>query len=240
MRWAAMRAGAFVGVSPATCNTLAAELAIPVHRICCVPNGVPMPVGDREQARNELELGINERLILAVGNLYPVKGHRVLVEAAGLLAAMDDLPSWRIAIAGRGDEEAPLKARIADLRLDSRLQLLGLRSDIGDLLAAADLWVMPSLSEGLPMALLEAMFAGLPVIASNVGGIPAVIEDSVNGALVPPSNPIALVARLADFLRAPVAAKELGERARMKAQQEYSVRRMAERYVALYSNAIAG
>jgi glycosyltransferase involved in cell wall biosynthesis len=199
-----------------------------------VPNGVSPPIGDRARARAALGLAPEERFILAVGNLYPVKGHRVLVEAAGLLANTPDLPQWRVAIAGRGDEEAPLRSRIEALGLQERFMLLGLRNDIGDLLAAADLWVMPSLSEGLPMALLEAMFAGLPIVSSRVGGIPAVIQDRSNGLLVDSDSPDRLAESLTLLLKNIQLARFLGQQARLTASDGYSLETMARRYLAIY------
>lgn len=239
LRWAARGAAAFVGVSEATREHLATALDLSLEQVRCVPNGVPVPLGDRDRARQALGIAENERLLLAVGNLYPVKGHLTLIDAAGNLSKCDGLPPWRIAIAGRGELESSLRERISELGLEARIHLLGLRSDIGDLLAAADLWVMPSLSEGLPMALLEAMFAGLPIVASNVGGIPGVIRDSFNGMLVPPKDATALAERLHALLRGPDAARRLGEEARVAAQAEYSVQRMGQRYCELYSAAVA-
>lgn len=234
LRWAAGRSAAFVGVSEATCTRLAESLSLPTDAVRCVPNGVSPPIGDRARARAALGLAPDERFILAVGNLYPVKGHRVLVEAAGLLANTPDLPQWRIAIAGRGDEEAPLRRRIEALGLQERFMLLGLRNDIGDLLAAADLWVMPSLSEGLPMALLEAMFAGLPIVSSRVGGIPAVIQDRSNGLLVDSDSPDRLVEGLVLLLRSAEVAQRLGRHAHRTASKGYSLETMARRYLDLY------
>lgn len=234
LRWAARGSRAFVGVSQATCDHLTDALSLPARAVGCVPNGVPPLPGDRSSVRAALGLPDDDRLILAVGNLYPVKGHRVLVEAAAVLATLEGLPAWRIAIAGRGAEDEPLRRQIRELKLENRVLLLGLRSDIGDLLAAADAWVMPSLSEGLPMALLEAMFAGLPIIASHVGGIPSVIQEAITGMLVTPGDHAALAERLAHVLRDPVFAAGLGERARETARAGYSVSRMADRYVDRY------
>lgn len=235
LRWAARGARAFVGVSQATCAQLVECLALAPHDVACVPNGVAPVQGDRARARSALGARDEERIILAVGNLYPVKGHRVLVDAAGLLQSMEGLPAWRVVVAGRGGEETSLRQQIGALGLERHVSLLGLRSDIGDLLAAADVWVMPSLSEGLPMALLEAMFAGLPIVASSVGGIPSAIQEGITGVLVPPEHHAALAAGIASLLRAPAFAVALGGRARDAASDEYSVSRMAERYAALYA-----
>jgi len=120
--------------------------------------------------------------MVAVGNLYPVKGHRFLIKA---LAELPRDGHWKLAIAGRGQEEQDLRAMISGFGLSGRVQLLGLRQDIANVLAAGDLFVMPSLSEGLPLAVLEAMAAGLPVVASAVGGIPDVTGTGRGGITVP-------------------------------------------------------
>ena len=102
----------------------------------------------------------------------------------------------------------------ADLGLAGRVHFLGQRDDIPDLLAALDIFVLPSHSEGVSLALLEAMAAGLPVIATAVGGLPEVVTDGVNGLLIPPQDPEALAQALARLLDDPALAKKLGENAR--------------------------
>lgn len=237
-RWAlklsAMRASAIVGVSESTCQHLSSALSLPASRVTLVPNGAPAKTGQRERTRVSLALTPEERLLLAVGNLYKVKGHDVLIHAAADLAQRGGLPPWRIAIAGRGVEEATLREMIRAAGLGGRVILLGLRNDIPDLLAAADGWVMPSLSEGLPMALLEAMLAGLPTICSAVGGIPALVIPGKTGFLVPPSDPVALSSALAALLADANGAADLGANARRVAESAYSVTSMVERYLALY------
>ena len=134
--------------------------------------------------------------MVAVGNLYPVKDH------ATLLRALARLPAARVAIAGRGDQEEPLRRLAAELGLSDRVHLLGLRDDVETVFAAADVFVQPSLSEGLPLAVLEAMANGLPVVATRVGGIPEAVVDGKTGLLVPPGDPAALAAALAAVLDA--------------------------------------
>src|SRR5205807_4507369 len=119
------------------------------------------------------------------------------VDAMSLLTSHPDV---HLAIAGRGDLADALSARARELGVAGRLHLLGLRSDVADVLAAADLFVLPSLSEGLPLALLEAMFAGLPIVASRVGEIPTALVDGECGVLVPPGDPAALAAAQARLL----------------------------------------
>ena len=234
MRWVAARAAAAVGVSRATCDHMIQSLGLSGSNVQMVTNGVREPHGNREIARATLGLEENERLILAVGNLYPVKGHRVLVSAAALLATMTDLPPWRIAIAGRGDEEMGLRRSISELGLEGKVQLLGLRNDVENLLAATDIWVMPSLSEGLPMALLEAMYAERPVISSGVGGIPALVEDGRSALLVPPGEATDLAAAISRLLGDRNLAASLAARGRCLVESHYSVHAMTDQYESLY------
>ncbi|MCO4100703.1 MAG: glycosyltransferase family 4 protein [Gemmatimonas sp.] len=234
LRWSATRASSLVGVAESTCEHLASNLHISRSTIELVPNGVEHRPGSREKGRLSLGIGSSTKLLLAVGNLYAVKGHASLVAAAKLLAQRQDLPPWTIAIAGRGDEEQSLRSQIAAADLTSRVQLLGLRSDIPDLLAAADAWVMPSLSEGLPMALLEAMMAGCPTLCTSVGGIPDLIESGVSGWLVKPNEPEALAKAMATILSNADTAAQVGERGRSLAVGRYGVELMIDRYLALY------
>src|SRR6266581_2009546 len=169
LRLAALASDSVVTVSKSLAHHLAQDLWIRPSRIVTIPNGVraPQPVV-HSSLRDELRLGSTDQLVVAVGNLYPVKGHGYLLEALALLAPR--YPSLHVAIAGRGDLEERLRDRACALQVSDRFHLLGLRSDIGNVLAGANVFVLPSLSEGVPLALLEAMLAGRPVVASAPAG----------------------------------------------------------------------
>lgn len=234
--WAMRRSEARVAVSSSTADFLAEKCRVARDSIDVIANGVDVPVGDRRRVRAELGLAADQILIVAVGNLYPVKGHRTLVEAAAGLPASS--PPWTIAIAGRGEEEAPLRQLIAASGLEERVRLLGLRTDVADLLAAADLFVMPSISEGLPLALLEAMSAGLPVVASAVGGIPTVVVDGATGVLVPPGDPTALTVALQAVLGSADVRRRLGARAAEEIPRRFGVDSMTAAYLEVYRRAL--
>ena len=117
-----------------------------------------------------------------------------------------------------------------------RVHLLGLRSDVPEILAAADLFVLPSLSEGLPLALLEAMFAGRPIIASDVGEVAAALEGGSAGVLIPPGNPAALAAAIDELLTNPSRARELGDSSQAPRVAEYDVAHMVRRYASMYES----
>lgn len=231
MRWAVRRSSALVGVSLATANALRRTLGVTSPRLQIVPNGIPLRSGVRHRVRTELGIAPRELLIVAVGNLYAVKGHAILLDA---LAMMRDSADWRLAIAGRGEEEAELLARAKAAGIADRVHILGFRDDIPDVLAAGDIFAMPSLSEGLPLALVEAMSFGLPVVVSAVGGIPEVVTDDVDALLVPPSDATALATALRSLISDPDLRRRLGDAARTRARRDYDITTMADRYERLY------
>jgi len=236
LRWAARRSDALVAVSEATARDLRATLALPAGDVKVVHNGIPFREGNRSSLRQELALAAGDLLIVAVGNLYPVKGHAVLLRALGELhrsGAVADAP-WRLAIAGRGEEEERLRALAAEEGIAERVTLLGYRQDVPDILAAADIFVMPSLSEGLPLALVEAMAAGLPVVVSEVGGVPEVAVAGREAILVRPGDPAPLAEGLAMLLRDSGARTAMGAAARERALRDFSVSTMCAAYERLY------
>jgi glycosyltransferase involved in cell wall biosynthesis len=239
--WAARRASAVVGVSEAAGDHLARALGLSRARIAIVPNGVPAPDGNAERGRAALGLADGQRMAIAVGSLYRVKGHAVLLEAVGRLRHAGRWPDeWLLAIAGRrGEEEAGLRARAEEPDLAPVVRILGHRDDVSDLVAAADLFVMPSLSEGMPLALLEAMHAGRAIVASAVGGVPEAARNGSEALLVPPADPEALAQALGRVVTDPALRSRLGAAALARARDHYAAAAMAAAYERLYDRALA-
>lgn len=156
------------------------------------------------------------------------KGQFDTLAAARRLSA--DEPGWRVVLVGDGKDEAELKARAADL---DGVVFTGRVDNVGDHLAAFDIFVFPSRHEGLGSTLLDAMQAGVPIVASDVDGIPEIIEHDVNGVLVPPGDPAALAEAVAALRADPERAMVLAQNGRDRAAR-YTVAAMAERYIALY------
>lgn len=223
-----------VAVSRDLAGFLSERLRLPPREIAVLPNGIPIPdlpadrLEARRAARAALHLPAEGPLAVCVGNLYPVKDH------ATLLRALPRLANLRVAIAGRGAEETRLRSLSAELGVSDRVTLLGVRSDVNTVLAAGDLFVQPSRSEGLPLSILEAMAAGLPIVATRVGGVPEAVTDGETGLLVPPGDPGTLSEALAALLRDPPSSRALASAARRRAEREYSVQAMCERYRRLY------
>jgi glycosyltransferase involved in cell wall biosynthesis len=237
MRAAVGMSASTVAVSAPLARHISADLHVPAARILTIPNGVQhLPPGS-VTLREELQLGDADRLLVSVGNLYPVKGHSHLIDALALLAAKH--PTVHLAIGGRGELHDALLARAREHHFERRLHLLGLRADVPAILAAADIFVLPSLSEGLPLALLEAMFAGCPIVASDVGEVRAALAQGTAGVVVEPGNPGALAAALDRLLSNPQEAGSLGARAAAQARAEYDLSRMVHRYVGVYEAALA-
>ena len=148
------------------------------------------------------------RIVLAAGRLSPEKGFGVLVEAAAEVCRDDSAAG--VVVFGEGALRQELEARVAELGLTGRVVLPGFRSDLDSLIGAADVVVLPSFTEGLPNVALEASAAGVPVVATAVGGIPEVVQDGTTGFLVPPGQPAAIAAKVGELLRDPAARGRLG------------------------------
>jgi len=171
---------------------------------------------DRIRAEVRAELGVpdGDLLLLAVANMRPEKGYDVLLEATRILASRD-VPV-RVAAVGGGPMENEVRERHRALGLGDRLQLLGQRDDVLRLMAAADVFVLASRQEGLPVTLMEATSMGLPIVATSVGGVPQVVTDDVEGLIVPPGDPERLADALQQVAADPALRHRLGRAARAK------------------------
>ena len=200
--------------------------------IAVIPNGVdatlvrPSPGSPRPL-----------RTVITVANLRPEKSHETLVAAAALL--VKDYPDLRFEIVGAGPRREELDALVRARDLQHRVSFLGHREDVPALLARADAFVLPSRSEALPNSAIEAMAAGLPVVASAVGGLLDLVEDGRTGILVPPGNADALAAALRRLAADPLLAARLGAAAADAVRQRYSFDRMVAAFEDLYTAGLA-
>ena len=179
--------------------------------------------------------------MIGVGSLYPDKRwDRLLHAIARLHASRPELP-FRLKIAGRyGSERGNLERLAQDLNLQSKVSFLGLRHDIPDLLSQSDIFVFTSDSEGTPNAVMEAMAAGLPVVANDCGDISRLVEDGVTGFIVPREEEQRMVSALAELLCDPALRARMGEWARAKAQADFGLHQLAAGTLDAYSRAGAG
>lgn len=239
LRWAMRQSDHTVMVSRATQRQFATELGVDESLFTVVPNGVPPADGDAARVRAEFGIDEQDCVLLAVGTLERHKGHQVLLEALASLVSAGLGTPWKLIIAGGrgGDQHQSMLDYIGEKGLGERVRIVLNRSDIADLLALADVFVMPSLWEGLPMALLEAMVARKAIVASAIAGIPEAIVHGREGLLVPPGEAAALADALCLLLADPVRRAALGEAAAARAKRDFTVAVMAERYQALYAGA---
>jgi glycosyltransferase involved in cell wall biosynthesis len=206
-------------------------------RVTLIHNGVPLPSeagpAGRRRIRKELGVERSEILVGTAGRIMAQKGHKLLVEAAAML--LDLHPQLRFFIAGSGELEHPLRATINQLSwCRQRISLLGDRTDMPDLLAAADVFVLPSLWEGMPYALIEAMAAGKPVICANVGGMEEAVTDGENGLLVRAGDSVALASAIARLVEDPGLRKRLGEAAQRTVSEHFRAEDKLQQLARLY------
>jgi glycosyltransferase involved in cell wall biosynthesis len=232
---------AAVGNSAAVVRELGNE-GIDPRRLCLIHNGVePVTRPDEEtrrRTRQSMSVGDSTLVIVYVANLIPYKGHADLLSALATVRFEGDWTLWCV---GRDDGPGASLARQAiELGLDSHARWLGMRHDVPDLLLAADLAVSSSLEEGFSNAVLEAMAAGLPVVATDVGGNAEAVVDSVTGYLVPPGDADAMANMIGRLAADPQERRTLGATGRTRAEVEFSVDGCVTRYEALYRGLLAG
>jgi glycosyltransferase involved in cell wall biosynthesis len=190
----------------------------------------------RAELLAELGLSSDARIVGSVAGLRPVKGHRYLIEAAAKLMKAD--ARVHLVLVGDGELRDEIVAQIERLGIGARTRLLGLREDSARMAAAFDVAVLASLSEGLPNAVMEAMAAGAPVVATAVGGVPELIKDDETGFLVPPANSEALAARIQYALSHAPRASLAAMRGRQFIIERFGMERMVAAVERLYDEII--
>jgi glycosyltransferase involved in cell wall biosynthesis len=203
------------------------------QRCGVIPNGVAIPPLAPDALRSQRDANV----IGWVGRLVPIKNVPVLLEALALLATRN--ASARLLLVGDGPERAALAALADRLGIAGRVELAGFVDDPAQALARMDVFALPSLHEGLPVALLEAMAAGVPCVAAAVGGIPEVEGGAAAIRLVPSHAPEVWATALAELLANAAERRALGARERARIAERFSIEAAAEAYVALYRSALA-
>ncbi|HXX67558.1 MAG TPA: glycosyltransferase [Polyangiaceae bacterium] len=231
---------AVVAVSPQTAEVARWKERVPERRLHVVPNGIPLspfarPAADsRAVVRRELGIAMNAFVVGSVGRLAKEKDYPTLV--AALAPSLSE--RVRLVLVGEGEARREIEAAIPP-QLAAYVTLTGERRDVPELLASFDLFALSSRTEGLPLAVPEAMASSLPVVATAVGGLPSVVSPEC-GVLVPPGDQEALRAAIESFVRDPPKSRLVGERARREAFERFSVERMADDYEQIYRDGRSG
>jgi glycosyltransferase involved in cell wall biosynthesis len=204
------------------------------HKVVTIYNGIdPFPAVPSEtmaQLRHNLGLPPTAAVAISVSRLHPQKGHADLLRAWQQVTAV--YPDAHLLIVGDGERRSELEKMAAK---QPHIHFTGQRDDVPHLLAVSDLLVLPSLWEGLPNVVLEAMSAGLPVVATAVGGTPELVIDGETGLLVPPRDPASLAQAILTLLTDPDLAQRLGENGRLRATNQFAIQQMVQQTEALYA-----
>jgi glycosyltransferase involved in cell wall biosynthesis len=223
-----------LAVSPRVWQDIRKFDGVPASRLLLLPNGISLqelytPLS-REEARDRL--GVSGLVIGTMGRLEEQKGHAYLL--AALPKLLREIADLLVLIAGEGRQRETLWRQARDLGVAPRVRFLGTRRDVPEIQRALDIFVQPSLWEGLPLALLKAMGSGLPVVTTRVSGCQEVVVDGVNGRLVAPGDPEALARAILELYHHPEERRRLGDAARRTVAEQFSSEVMLKRLEGLY------
>lgn len=241
-RWMAPLVGRYVAVSPDLQAWLTQRVGIRSTKVTYIANGIDTAPFDAPRARSGPRRLLGDLappgtvLIGNVARLDQVKDHAGLLLAFKLLRdeGGSNRAACRLVIAGDGPQRGELEQQIVRLGLTDAVRLLGNRSDVAQLLAECDVFALSSVAEGMPITVLEAMAAGLPVAATDVGGVASVVEAGVTGTLVPAGDPHALAAALRAYVADGTLRRRHGDAGQARVAAHFSLRAMVSAYVALY------
>ncbi len=228
-----------IAVSHDNAEKLTQLYGIPATQIEIIHNCVSLPTFEpsfitqaRAELRAELDLAAEDVIALTLARLAANKGHRYLI--AALPAVLQRFPRAHFVFAGAPDEQAALAQQAAALNVSDHVHILGFRTDTLRLLAGSDLFVLPSLGEGLPLSVIEALAAGLPVVATRVGGIPEVVVHGRHGLLVPPADTPALRDALLSVLGLDASTRAQWQQSARERAGLFRAEIMAERMLKVY------
>jgi glycosyltransferase involved in cell wall biosynthesis len=230
--------GAFCAVSEDLKRHMVAE-GFRAHRVRVIHNGIdPTVAAPRVEARRTLGIAPGQFVVGTIARLDPVKDVPTLIEAFSLCHSR--LPSAELVVIGDGTERADLEKRVRESVHGRHVRFIGARDDARTLLPAFDVYANSSITEGVSVTVLEAMAAGVPVVATRVGGTPEILTDRQDGRIVPPRNPQALADAITELAERPELAGQFASRARQRVQTTFSLDRMVRDYVSVYQAAVEG
>lgn len=241
-RWSLRNANsAVIALSGEGRRYLVDVVSLPARKVRVIYNGVetdrfrPRDAAERSELRSRLRIGDESPLIATVSVLRREKGIADLIEAMPQICDRSDAT---LLVVGDGDDRSRLERLAASLGLNGEVRFLGQRDDIPAILGASDLFVLPTLGDMLPTVIAEAMAAGLPVVATDVGSVPEMVKDGVTGLLAPPGSADELADRCIELLTDRDRAAALGAGGRRRAEELFDVRRQAGALASLYRDLV--
>ena len=216
------------------------RLGLSERQLTMIPNAIDVSLFDRQpggELRAELGIDPDEFVFTCSARLHEQKAHEVLIEAVRLIGAVAGNPMrYRVLLVGEGPRRDELQALVRQAGVGGRVIFLGLRQDIPEILLQSDAFVLSSDYEGLSLAILEAMAACLPIVATTVGGNAQIVEDGVTGLLVAPRQPEQLAAAMARLIDNPGRARQMGLSGRSRVQETYDIKSVTGQTVALFDS----
>ena len=237
------RADRVIGVGEAVRRALISNEGIPAERVDVICNGIDLkPFGteipDRTAVRREMSIGPHDLVIVLVARLDYLKDHATAIRT--LARVVKQRQDARLVLVGQGPELSKIEEQVRQSGVEGNVRLLGQRKDIARLLAVSDVFLLTSISEGIPLTLIEAMAAGVPVVSTNVGGVAEVIEDGVTGLLAPSGNDEALAEHVLRLSVDEGLRRRMAECGRRRAAETFSEGRMQADYLRLYEEPTRG
>ena len=236
----AYRTNKIIAVSEAVKEYYHKQVGIPLSKIVCIPNAIETEryekPGNVDYLYDELKISPDNFVLACIGRLTHQKGHHYLLESIKLV--QDSLPNLRVLFVGDGELKDELIKHAKNLGILNMIFFMGYRDDIAEILHLSNALVLPSLYEGLPLCVLEAMAAGRPVIATKVGGTPKLVEDGKTGVIVPPKDITAMAEAIRTVLSLPDRGKEMGERGKNIVAMHFSVNFIAKKTADLFNSLI--
>ena len=227
-----------IGCGGAVRQALIDNEGLPESRVEVIYNGVDLEslgqptLGARERIRREFKYAVTDFVAVLVARLHSLKDHQTALRAVD--AARKEIPGLRLLLAGDGDERAAIEETIRKRGLEECVTLAGTRKDIVELLAASDVFLMSSISEGIPLTVIEAMAARRPVVSTAVGGLPELVEHGVSGFLAPSGDDASLAASLIELYRSPELRNQMADVAAKRAMETFSLDGMLDSYRNVY------
>ena len=229
----------YVCVSRSVAEFSVSHEGLPPEKLVVIPNGIDVDAYPAPQPTDLAALGIpqNRRVVTFVGRLEPQKGVQWLIETASTWLA--ELPDCDLLLVGQGRLQGPLEAACRTAGIVGRVHFAGWRTDVPGILAASDLLVLPSLWEGMPNVLLEAMASRRPAVASDVEGVRELLGPAASQQTVPYGDTQAFVKKVVSFLRDPALAATVGQANRRRTEEQFGISRMVTAYETLWETLVA-